>query len=255
MSERLEATGVSFAYGDHPVLERVDLTVEPGRLGLLAGCNGAGKSTLMALLAGVRAPTSGEVRVGARRLADLGAAARARAIAWIPQASDTSFEFTVLEVVMMGRHPHIPRLGVPSPDDRAAVDRAMQRTDTTHLAGRSVRSLSGGELRRVHLARALATEAPVLLADEPTASLDLEHAVAILELFVALCREGRAVLVSSHDLNLVAPRCDSVALLHRRRIHRQGAPAEVLDGSTVAEVFRVRSDPPSGYFPRDFRAP
>ena len=249
---RLAASNLSFAFGDFPVLDGVDLTIEPGTMTLLAGRNGAGKSTLLGLLAGIHKPTAGSVRLGVRSITEIPSMERARTVTLIPQDSDTSFEFTGREIVMMGRHPHVPRFGVPTADDLAAVDEALRITDAAHFADRSVRTLSGGELRRVHIARALATRAPILLADEPTSNLDLEHAVAILRLLRELSDQGQTVLLSSHDLNLIAPRCNQVALLHDRRIYRVGVPDEVLDEATVAEVFGVQSRPPSNYFPREF---
>ena len=251
---RLAAVDVHFDYGEHAVLAGAALMLEPGSLTLLAGCNGAGKSTLLGLLAGIRKPTSGHVRLDDRNILDVPTTERARTVTLIPQDSDTSFEFTGREIVMMGRHPHISRFGSPDQTDRAAVDAALGMTDATHFADRSIRTLSGGELRRIHIARALATHAPILLADEPTSNLDLEHAVAILELLRGLADDGQAVLLSSHDLNLIAPRCDRVALLHERRIDRVGPPAEVLDDATLAAVFRVRSRPPEGGFPRGFES-
>ena len=251
---RLAASNLRFAFGDFLVLDGVDFTIEPGTMTLIAGRNGAGKSTLLGLLAGIRKPTAGAVRLDERLITEIPSMQRARTITLIPQDSDTSFEFTGREIVMMGRHPHVPRFGTPTADDRAVVEEALRITDAAYFADRSVRTLSGGELRRVHIARALATKAPILLADEPTANLDLEHAVAILRLLRELSDTGHAVLLSSHDLNLIAPRCDQVALLHDRRIHRVGVPDEVLDEATVADVFGVKSRPPSRYFPRDFDA-
>ena len=251
---RLEASGLNFAYGDWVVLAGVDLALEPGTMTLLAGRNGAGKSTLLSLLAGIRKPESGRVLVDDAPIASLSDADRARTITLIPQDSDVSFEFTGHEIVMMGRHPHIPRFGSPGEEDRGAVQRAMSITDAAQFAERSIRTLSGGEARRIHIARALATRAPILLADEPTANLDLEHAVAILDILRGLTEEGHTVLLSSHDLNLIAPRCDRVALLHDARIHREGPPEDVLDDAAVAEVFAVRGSQPTGFFPRQFDA-
>jgi iron complex transport system ATP-binding protein len=250
----LVASAVSFSYHDHRVLELIDLALSPGSMTLLAGRNGAGKSTLLSLFAGLRRPSAGVVRVDDRDIGALPVGERARLVTLIPQDSDASFEYTGEEVVMMGRHPHISRFGVPGLEDHAAVDDALAATDARRFATRSVRTLSGGELRRIHIARALATRASILLADEPTANLDLEHAVAVLRLLRELADAGHTVLLSSHDLNLLAPRCDRVALLHDARVHSEGPPESVLCEATVAEVFGVRSAAPTGYFPRDFAA-
>lgn len=246
------ATGLGYSYGAHCVLESVDMQLDAGSMTLLAGRNGAGKSTLLGLLAGIRRLETGAVELDGRAIQDLHVTERARLVTLVPQDSDTSFEYTGREVVMMGRHPHIPRFGSPGRGDLDAVQQALESTDATEFAERNVQTLSGGELRRVHIARALATKAPVLLADEPTANLDLEHAVAILELLRELANHGHTVLLSSHDLNFIAPRCDQVALLHERRMTHVGTADAVLTDSVIAEVFGVKSSAPQGYFPRDF---
>ena len=246
------ARGLCFAYSAHRVLESVDLELTDGSMTLLAGRNGAGKSTLLGLLAGIRRPAAGAVEIDGRSLGGLAVAERARLVTLIPQDSDTSFEFTGRELVMMGRHPHISRFGSPVARDVEAVQEALDSTDALGFADRNVQTLSGGEMRRIHIARALATQAPVLLADEPTANLDLEHAVAVLNLLRRLADQGHTVLLSSHDLNFIAPRCDQVALLHEGCIMQVGDAEDVLTQTALAEVFGVGSAAPSGYFPRDF---
>ena len=246
------ARGLAFSYGPHQVLQSVNLQLAPGTMTLLAGRNGAGKSTLLRLLAGICPLEAGTVELDGRSIRSLAPLVRARQVTLVPQDSDTSFEYTGREVVMMGRHPHIPRFGRPGQGDFEAVEEAMALIGATEFADRNVQTLSGGELRMVHIARALATQAPVLLADEPTANLDLEHAVAILGLLRELADRGHTVLLSSHDLSFIAPRCDQVALLHRQKIEHIGAAEEVLAEGVVAEVFGVKSSAPSGYFPRDF---
>lgn len=250
----VQATNLHFAHGSRPVLHGVDLALEPGTVTLLAGRNGSGKSTMLEILAGVRKPARGGVAIDGVPIDSLGASRRARTVTLVSQDADSSFEFTVRETVRMGRHPHISRFSAPSAEDEAAVDEALVWTDAEEFADRSVRTLSGGELRRIHIARALATQAPVLLLDEPTANLDLEHALAILELLRKLAGAGRTVVISSHDLNQTAPACDAVALLHDGRVFRSGAPTDVLDASTIRTVFGVLSDAPSSYFPREFRS-
>jgi len=246
------ARGLGYSYGAHHVLKAADLELDGGSMTLLAGRNGAGKSTLLGLLAGILRLQVGTVEFDGRSIQDLRVSDRARLVTLVPQDSDTSFEYTGREVVMMGRHPHIPRFGRPGPADFDAVQQALESTDAAEFADRNVQTLSGGELRRVHIARALATQAPVLLADEPTANLDLEHAVAILDLLRQLADRGHTVLLSSHDLNFMAPRCDQIALLHERCIRHLGSADAVLTDAVIAEVFGVQSAAPSGYFPRDF---
>ena len=222
---RLDAVGLGFAYGEHRVLEGVDLTLDPGTVTLLAGCNGAGKSTLLTILGGMRAPDTGTVRIDDDPIGAMSSRARARAVTFIPQDSDTSFEFTGREVVMMGRHPHIARFGTAGPDDLAAVEEALELTDSHAFADRSVRTLSGGELRRIHIARALATRAPVILADEPTANVDSSTAIGLVELMQQLHRErGATFLLATHDLRVMR-RAERLLWLEDGRIAYDGPPS------------------------------
>lgn len=250
---RLEADGVTVQHGARTVLAGVDLTLAPGEFVLLAGRNGAGKSTLLRVLLGSQRADGGGVRLGGRPLHDWDARARARQVAFVPQAADCPFEFTGRELVAMGRHPHRGRFEPERAADRAAIDDALAAVDAGGFADRPVTTLSGGELRRVAVARALATEAPLLLLDEPLANLDLEHALQLVRLLRRLGEAGRGVLVAAHDLNLIAPAAHRVALLHEGRIHADGTPERVLDTGNVLTVFGVVAGAPDGYFPRAFR--
>jgi len=237
--------------GGQRLLDGIDLELCPGVVTLLAGRNGSGKTTLLNVLTGLRRPESGTVLLDDRECGSITPRDRAQKITMIPQDSDSPFEFTGRELVMMGRHPHIPRFGTPGPRDYEVVERALQLADAEEFADRSTTTLSGGERRRITIARAIATEAQVLLADEPTANLDLDHALAALEMFRGLAQDGKTILLVSHDINLVAPHCDHAVLLHSRRI-RVGPPEQVLSAETMREVFAVRSSPPETYFPRSF---
>lgn len=249
----IRAEGLRVRLGDREVLAGVDLEIAAGTVTLLAGRNGAGKTTLLRALAGLIAAERGQVLADGQPIADLRPKQRARRVAFVPQEADSAFEFTGRELVRMGRHPHLGRFQGLGAGDEAAVDAALRAVDAVPFADRPVVTLSGGELRRIAVARALCTEAPALLLDEPTANLDLEHALAFARLFADLARAGRAIVIASHDLNLMAPHADRVALLHRGRVRAWGDPAAVLDAATVAEVFGVVSADPAGYFPRDFR--
>lgn len=249
----LVGTGLCVQRGERQILGGVDVALRPGELVLLAGRNGAGKSTLLRVLLGAERPDGGSVSLHDRPLAQWPPRARAREVAFVPQEAETPFEFTGRELVALGRHPHRQRTSGLQPDDLAAIDRALAAVDAAPFADRPVTTLSGGEHRRIAVARALATEAPLLLLDEPTSNLDLEHALQLVMLLRRLAHAGRGVLIASHDLNLLAPHCDRVVLLHRGRVFAAGAPAEVLGPDQVQEVFGVRSEPPSGFFPRDFR--
>ncbi len=251
----LAATGVAVRLGERQVLAGVDLGLPAGSVTLLAGRNGAGKSTLLRVLAGLLRADAGSVTLDGRPIDAWSPRQRARRVAYVPQEADSTFEFTGRELVAMGRHPHLRRFAGLGSEDIAAVDMALSRVDAAHFADRPVTTLSGGELRRIAVARALCTGAPVLLLDEPTANLDLEHSLRLGELLRALAAEGRTVAVASHDLNLLGPVADCLLLLHEGRIAASGPPTEVLAGDAVVAAFGVRAVAPSGFFPRAFRPP
>jgi iron complex transport system ATP-binding protein len=238
MPALLAAEAVGFAYGTRHVLTGVDLAVAPGELVGMIGPNGGGKTTLVRLLSGVLAPRTGMVRLEGRPLADYRRRDVARRLAVVPQDPLVEFPFTALEVVLMGRAPHLPSLGLPGPGDLALARAAMARLDVADLAARPIDRLSGGERQRVLLARALAQEPVVLLLDEPTTHLDLRHQARIWDVLLALRRErGLAVVAVLHDLNLAAAACDRLVLLAAGRVVREGAPAAVLTEDALAAAY------------------
>jgi iron complex transport system ATP-binding protein len=232
-------------------LRDVSATLRAGELCALCGANGAGKSTLLRVAAGLLRTASGEVRLFGTPLAELGRQAIARRVALLPQRADVALGFTVREVVAMGRAPHQGALLRASRDDERAVARALARAELGAVSDRRMAELSGGEQRRVHVARALAQEAPVLLLDEPTAHLDLRHAHALWDLVRAEVSErGLACLVSMHDLEAAARWADRIVLLERGRVLADGVVAEVLTEESLLAAFGVRVrvgvDAPSG---------
>lgn len=248
----LSASAVTVDVGERKLLRGLDFTVPCGLVTLLVGRNGSGKTTLLSVLGGLRLPEAGRVELDGDDVQAISPRARARRVTVIPQESDSPFEFTGRELVLMGRHPHIARFGSPSAADHEVVERALQLADAGEFADRPITTLSGGERQRISIARALATEADILLADEPTANLDLDHALAVLDLFRQLAAEGRTVVLVSHDLNLTAPYADRVAILHEGLVRCVSEPQEALTSETMSEVFGVTSSPTSGYFPRTF---
>ena len=238
MTVLLQATDVTVRLGNTVAVERANLALQAGELVALVGPNGAGKTTLIRALAGIL-PAGGEITIAGKRLSTIDHRARARAIAYLPQGHLFHWPMQVDAVVALGRHPHMDAFSTPSPEDRAAVGRAMERTAIEPFASRSVTTLSGGERARVALGRALATEAPVLLADEPTASLDPRHQLVVMELLRRVARDGGAVLAILHDLTLAARFADRVLVMERGRIVADGEPHEALSRQRLAEVFGV----------------
>lgn len=234
----LVATSVGVRYGARAALDGVGARVVPGEVLGVIGPNGSGKSTLIRVLAGVRAPSSGTVRLDGHDLHALPRRERARRIALVPQETHLSFPIRVRDLVLLGRAPHTGRFGLERADDLRAAHDAMARAEVLELADRPVDELSGGERQRVVLARALAQDAGILLLDEPTSFLDLRHAVLLLDLVRDLCRaRGLAVAVVLHDLNLAAMYCDRLLLLDRGRVHAVGTPDEVLTYRDLCAVY------------------
>jgi iron complex transport system ATP-binding protein len=235
----IEARDVSFAAGKARLLDRVSLSAWPGEVVALAGPNGAGKTTLLRLLARELEPAEGEIVLNGRPLAQYRPRELALRRAVLPQQTVLQFAFTALDVVMMGRNPHIHN-GWPGAEDGRVAEDAMRRTETLELASRVYAGLSGGEQARVTLARVLAQATPLLLLDEPTASLDVKHQELAMQTARSLAAEGACVVMIVHDLNLAAAYADRIALLRGGRLIASGAPAGVLREDVLSEVFECR---------------
>ena len=221
------------------VLKDVSLALSSGHLVALVGPNGAGKTTLLRALAGL-VPSEGVIEVGGAALSSLTLRERARRFGYLPQGHVVHWPLAARDIVALGRYPHgatdPARL---TPKDTEAVLRAMQATDVVEFSERRVTELSGGERSRVALARVLAVEAPVILADEPTASLDPRHQFDVMKSLRASADKGVLVIVVTHDLGLAARFADTVLVLSDGRLVSQGAPAEALSEKIMGDVFRI----------------
>lgn len=222
------------------LLQAVSFAVQPGELVGLVGANGAGKSSLMSVLAGLRSPREGEILLHGEPLAKIDKRERAQKLAYLPQSRLVHWPIKVRDLVALGRLPYLRPFAKPTATDREAIDRALAMTDTAQFADRQADTLSGGELARVLLARALAQTPTVLLADEPTAALDPAYQFRILNLLRRAVGQGIAVVAVLHDLALAARYCDRLILLHQGGIHKAGRPADVLTEETVETVYGVR---------------
>jgi iron complex transport system ATP-binding protein len=254
MSEAvLEARGLYCGYDGREVVTGVDVALVRGEFLGLIGPNGSGKTTLLRALAGRLAPMAGQILLHSEPMHARPRRDVARLLAVVPQISSPPFEFSVGEVVAMGRTPHLGRLQSERPEDRTAIERALALTHTERLRDRPVTELSGGEFQRVVIARALAQQAPVMLLDEPAAHLDIGHQVDIFDLLLRLNREeNRSLLCVSHDLNLAARYCDRLVAMADGEVVAAGVPAEVLTQERISELYRcsVRVEPGPGGRPR-----
>ena len=248
-STYLVAHGVSYAYPRRgrasvvPAVSGVSLAVARGSFTGLLGPNGCGKTTLLKLMAGVLRPAAGTVTLDGRVLAEMPRRTAARHVAVVPQDTHPAFDYTALEIVLMGRHPHLRPTQLEGPRDLVIAQEALEATGTLHLAHRLFTSLSGGERQRVVIASALAQQPDVLLLDEPTASLDLGYQLEVAALLRRLSREHDVTMVmATHDLNLAASMCGALALLRDGRLLDHGPTADVLTSVTVRQLYDVEAD-------------
>jgi iron complex transport system ATP-binding protein len=235
----LTTQGVGVTLAGRAVLNDISLSLSSGHLVALVGPNGAGKTTLLRALAGL-VPSRGVIEVGGEALSALSLRQRARRFAYLPQGHLVHWPLPARDIVALGRYPH----GATDParltvKDADAVLRAMQATDALQFSERRVTELSGGERSRVALARVFAVEAPVILADEPTSSLDPRHQLDVMKTLRRAADNGALVMVVTHDLGLAARFADTILVLSDGRLVSHGAPAEALSEQVMAEVFRI----------------
>ncbi|MFN4225789.1 MAG: ABC transporter ATP-binding protein [Hyphomonas sp.] len=236
----ISVNGVSVSLGRRRVVDGVSLTLAAGHFVALTGPNGAGKSTLMKAMAGGLALEAGEVCLGREALSSLSVAQRARRVAWLPQTRPVAWNLDAEDVVALGRFVEAPQAYARMPDSgKAAVDAALVKADAAHLKGRAYQALSGGEQARVHLARLLASPAPVLLLDEPCAALDIVHQLSLMETLAQEAAGGRTVLVVLHDLELATRFCPRIVVMQDGRKVADGTPETALSADVLAQVFGV----------------
>ncbi len=238
MTAALAAAGLGFRAGAVSLLEGVTLQVEPGEIVAVAGPNGAGKSTLVRLLAGDLKASSGTITLMGQDLLGRRPAELARMRAVLPQQTVVQFPFTARDVVMMGRHPHRSDPANSRRRDAEVVAGALAATDSHDLEKRIFPSLSAGEQARVALARILAQETPVILLDEPTATLDVRHQEDAMRILRDRAETGAAIIAVLHDLNLAAAYADRIALMAAGRLAAVGEPSEVLNEDLLAATYR-----------------
>ena len=239
----LQAQHLSFTYSQGPpAVHDVSVDVQHRSITGLLGPNGCGKTSLLKLLAGIVAPHHGRVTLDGHPLSALSRRAVARQIAVVPQETHPAFDYSALEMVLMGRHPHLGTFQIEGPDDIGLAYDALDATGTAHLADRAYMTLSGGEKQRVVIASALAQQPRVLLLDEPTASLDLGFQLEIQSLLTTLNRSrGVTMVLATHDLNLAASVCDRLVMMRAGEVIAQGPTPEVLTPGRIRELYGVHA--------------
>jgi iron complex transport system ATP-binding protein len=237
----LEIRNARVRLGGREVLRGADFTVAHGEFVGLVGPNGAGKTTLLRSLAGLQAAETAAHRLNGADFGILSPRSRAAALAYLPQQAGAAWPLRVERLVALGRLPHLDPWRRPGPEDAAAIARALAATGCTALAARPVNELSGGERARVMLARALATEPEILLADEPVSGLDPHHRLQVIELLRDRADAGHAVVAVLHDLSLAARYCDRVTVIADGRVAADGPPAAMLTPGLMRSVFRVEA--------------
>jgi len=233
----VKVDSVTFGYGRAPVVEDVSFVVPSGGFFGIIGPNGSGKSTLLRLMSGFARPWRGQIEIGGRAVARIPRRDLGRLVAVVPQETAVSFPYTVTEMVLLGRTPHLSGFAFEGDDDLRIAREAMERTSVTHLADRVFSELSGGERQRVVLARALAQRPSLLLLDEPSAFLDIRHEVEIYDLLRELHEGGITVVIVLHDLNLAALYCERLLLLCDGRVRCCGPASEVLTYRNLTEAY------------------
>jgi iron complex transport system ATP-binding protein len=245
---RLVASDITVVRSRRKTVDDVNLTLNSGELTILVGPNGAGKTTLVRAIIGLIA-AKGSVTFDGSDLRAMSPRARARALSYLPQGHEFHWPMSVDSIVALGREPHADPFSQKSAADRVAIERAMQATAVTEFSSRLISTLSGGERARVAIARALATEASVLIADEPTASLDERHQLIVMDLLQRVAHDGTAVLAIIHDLALAMRFADRVIVMHEGQIAANDEPALALTPDRIAEVFGItvnRVETPDG---------
>jgi len=237
---KLNIIGITFFYDSVKALDDITFEVNEGEVLGVIGPNGSGKTTLLRCINMALKPKVGTVFIDGENILELDRKDIAKKIAVVPQNSTIRFPFTLFDIVLMGRTPHLGRLDRETPEDIEIAKKAMKITKTLHLADRLIDEVSGGERQRVIIARALTQEPKILLLDEPTLHLDINHQLEILELIKKLVRKNKLIVIlTSHDLNLASRYCDRLVLLNTGRIYSIGKPQNVLTRDNIKEVYNI----------------
>lgn len=237
----IKVEGLQFRRKQHVLFQDLSLSLHDGKFIALLGKNGTGKSTLLKLLTGLLRPDHGEIMLQGQSLHKLSALEIARLVTYMPQSTNLETNFTVEQVVKMGRYPHKKRFADWNKDDSVAVEEALHFTNIAHLKERYVPSLSGGERQLVYLAKAIAQQTPILLLDEPTSDLDVHHQLHVTYILHTLVQQGKTVVAAIHDINLASRICDECLFLRDGMIVDYGKNEDVMNEENIIHTFAVKS--------------
>jgi iron complex transport system ATP-binding protein len=231
---------IHFSIEDKKILDGVSIHFEPCKIHGIIGPNGSGKSTLLKNICRIWEPQSGTILLQGKNYRSIPRKELSRLVTLVPQNTAVGFPISVFDIVSMGRNPHWGRFEGMKQKDREIIEQALQQTNIYALKDRNINELSGGEGQLAIIARALATEASLILLDEPTAELDIKHTLAIMHILFELRAQGKTILVTVHDLNLARKFCDTISIIHRGKIFYSGAPAEAFSPENIKQVFDVQ---------------
>lgn len=241
MSSRsiIHINNLCYSIGSKPILHNIDADFAAGQIHGIVGPNGAGKSTLMRTLCRIWPASCGTIEIDGRDQSQIGRRELSQLVTLVPQESRIDFSIRVFDFVSMGRHPHLNRLQWLQRHDLDIINQALQVTDTECFRDRYINQLSGGESQLVSIARALVTEAPIILLDEPTSALDIQHKLQIMELLELLKKQGKTILMNIHDLDLARRHCDTLTMLRQGQLYYQGSAEQAFSPEHIREVFNV----------------
>lgn len=259
MSHVIDLKHIFLAYGPRPVLNDISFSVYEKEFFIVIGPNASGKTTLVKTISGVVKPQKGDIKIIGQSLSSFSRKKLARHIAVVPQTAPDDIPFSVAEVVLLGRSPHLGFMGLESANDLEIAEQAMSFTNVSHLSNRRMDQLSGGERQRVLIARAICQKPKIIVLDEPTAALDLSHQIHIMDLMEQLrCDEGITVVMVSHDLNLAAMYADRMLLMKNGSIVKLGHPSEVMSFEILEKTYEcvlLVDENPLKKVPRVIQAP
>ena len=235
----MEVKNLRFSYGEHEVLKGISFRAEEGEFISVLGPNGVGKSTLFRTLLGLMRPSQGRVAVGGRDIATMSPAELSRAMAYIPQSHNPVFNFSVLDMVLMGTTSQVSRFSVPGKEQIKLADAALERLNISHLRDRACGYISGGERQLVLIARAIAQQAKILVMDEPSANLDFGNKIRVMRTVKGLTEDGFTVIQSTHDPDQAYLYSDKILALYDGRILSWGAPQVVMTSETISKLYNV----------------